>query len=75
MFKFTPSELLKEWLRVDDYQNELTNLDIVAVGIEGLEVLIHLKGVYPHLQLGYIYYKDLGYLPDWNGEPITVNIF
>lgn len=37
-----PSQLLEEWLKDENYQHVLRSLDVVAVGIEGLEVLIHL---------------------------------
>lgn len=73
LLKFMPSQLLEEWLKDQNYQHVLRSLDVVAVGIEGLKVLIHLKGVYPRLKVGYIYYEDLGSLPDWHGNNLMEN--
>lgn len=73
LFNFTSAQLLKEWLQAPYYQEILARLDVVAIGLEGLEVLINLKGVYPHLEVGYIHYEDLGYLPDWNGHNVNQN--
>ena len=71
LFNFTSAQLLKEWLQTPFYQEILARLEVIAVGLEGLEVLINLKGVYPQLEVGYIHYEDLGYLPDWNGNSIA----
>lgn len=73
LFNFTSAQLLKEWLQATYYQEILARLEVIAVGLEGLEVLINLKGVYPQLEVGYIHYENLGYLPDWNGNKVSQN--
>lgn len=71
MFNKRSTKELQECFSLIDYQEALRNMDVVAVGLEGLEVLINLKGIYPWLRVGYIYYEDLGYLPDWNGNLVA----
>ena len=71
MFNNRLTKELQECFALTDYRVALGNLDMVAVGLEGLEVLINLKGAYPELRVGYVYHEDLGYLPDWNGKAIS----
>ena len=73
MFNFTETQLLQEWVCTDSYQELLVSLDVIAVGLEGLEILVQLKADYPHLQVGYIYHESLDELPVANGRYIREN--
>ncbi len=53
------------------YCNTLSSLDLISIGFEAFNILVQIKGMYPHLRLGYIYYTPLEYLSDWYGNPIS----
>ncbi len=53
------------------YCNTLSSLDLISIGFEAFNILVQIKGMYPHLRVGYIYYTPLEYLSDWYGNPIS----
>ncbi|WP_160068230.1 hypothetical protein [Sphingobacterium bovisgrunnientis] len=70
---FTNAQLLEEWLKADSYQKLLASLDVISVGMEGLDIIIQLKSVYPHLRFGYMYHTPLNEFLDTKGCPILYN--
>src|SRR5690606_6089670 len=64
-------EFLQTCLQRVDYKEILLGLDIIAIGREGLEVLIQLHKHFPHLKGGYVYPHSLR---DEYGEEID-NLF
>lgn len=66
-------ESFEEWLEHHVYPAEVNALNLIAVGLEAFEILVQLKVVFPHLNVGYMYHEDLGYLPDWNGNLVADN--
>lgn len=55
------------------YREALSALDLISIGFEAFNLLVQIKGMYPHLRVGYIYYTPLDYLSDWYGNPISDN--
>lgn len=55
------------------YREILSALDLVSIGFEAFNLLVQIKGMYPHLRVGYIYYAALDCLSDWHGNPIVDN--
>lgn len=73
LFNFTDAQLLKEWLKSNSYQQILSTLDVLAVGVECFEILLELKAFYPNLQVGYVYHSTLDQLSDVHGNPVLTN--
>ena len=72
-FNFTYPQLFKEWMQAPYYRQLLNNLDLISVGLEGFEMLMQIKGLYPHLRVGYIYYHSLDTLSDWHGNSVLLH--
>lgn len=73
LFNFTDAQLLKEWLKSNSYQQILSTFDVIAVGLEGFEILMELKAFYPNLQVGYFYHSTLDQLSDVHGNSVLAN--
>ena len=63
--------LFEEQLRRRIFLDEIANLDVIAIGIEGFLKLITLKEFYPDLRVGYIYHYSLWDFADHTGRSIT----
>ncbi|MGN0003328.1 MAG: hypothetical protein ACI35V_07830 [Sphingobacterium composti] len=73
LIKFTQAQLFEEWLKSCSYQKLLAELNVIAVGLEGFEILVQLKFAYPHLRVGYFYHSSLNKFLDMNGDDISEN--
>jgi hypothetical protein len=73
LLNFTDAQLLEERLKARPYQELLASLDVIAIGMEGIDNMVKLKSVYPHLRVGYIYHVPLHEFLNTDGCPILNN--